>query len=116
MKARDRIACPLGHYLFSVESLQQHLQLLESQFEFLGHLQPRGLRDVGKVELYVFVFEVCEGPLEGRKHPPRISLFERQVSYDLECSFESRSVIAVRLNQTIEVGSGAFRTCKFVRQ
>jgi hypothetical protein len=33
--------------LFGVESLQQPPQLLETQFEFLGHLQPRGLRDVG---------------------------------------------------------------------
>jgi hypothetical protein len=43
---------PCDSFLFSVEGLQQHLQLLESQFEFLGHLRPRGFRDVGKVEPY----------------------------------------------------------------
>jgi hypothetical protein len=37
---------PCDSFLFSVESLQQHLQLLEPQFEFLSHLRPRGFRDV----------------------------------------------------------------------
>jgi hypothetical protein len=63
--------------LFSVESLQQHLQLLEAQFGFFGHLRPRGLMDMRKVECHVLVFEIRECPLEGGKHTPRISLFER---------------------------------------
>jgi hypothetical protein len=46
--------------LFGVESLQQPPQLLETQFEFLGHLRLRGLRDVGKVEPSVFVLEICK--------------------------------------------------------
>jgi hypothetical protein len=53
--------------------------VLETQLEFLGHLQPRGLRDVGKVEPYVFVPEICKCPLERGKHPPGVSLFKRQV-------------------------------------
>jgi hypothetical protein len=102
--------------LFSAESLQQHPQLLEAQFEFLGHLRPRGFRNVGKVEPYVFVLKICECPLDGGKHPPRVSLFQRQVSHDFEGSFESSSVIAIRLNQAIEVGLNVLRSCEFVRQ
>ena len=57
-----------------------------------------------KVECYLLVLEICKCPLEGGKYPPRISLFQRQVSYDLERVFESNGVITVRLNQAIEVG------------
>jgi hypothetical protein len=87
-----------------MESLQQHTQLLETQFEFFGHLRPRLFGNVGKVERYVLVIKVCECPFEGGKHPPRISLLQWQVSDDLECGFKSRTVIAVRPNQAIEIG------------
>jgi hypothetical protein len=92
---------PRSASLFGVESLQQYPQLLKAQFEFLGHLRPCRLRDVGKVERYVLVLEICECPLEGGKHLPRVALFQRQVSYDLERGFESNSVVAVRLDQAI---------------
>jgi hypothetical protein len=48
----ERVIPGPASFLFRAESLQQHLQLLEPQFEFLGHLQPRGFRDVRKVECY----------------------------------------------------------------
>ena len=38
----------------------QNLQLLEAQFEFLGHLRPHGFRNVRKIECYVLVLEICE--------------------------------------------------------
>jgi len=101
---------------YSVWKVCNNIRNCWAQFEFLGHLRPRGFRDVGKVECHVFILEVCEGPFESGEHSPRVSLFERQVSHDLERGFEPHSVITVRFNQAIEVGSVPFRGCEFVRQ
>jgi hypothetical protein len=69
---------PRDSFLFGVESLQQHPQLLEAQFEFLGHLRPRGFRDVRKVECYVLVLEICECLLKGGSFtsPPLAKSFQ----------------------------------------
>jgi hypothetical protein len=69
---------------------------------------------VRKVECCVFVLEIRKCPLEGGKHPPRVSLSQWQVSDDLECSIESNSVIAVRLNYAVEIRVGSFRSREFM--
>lgn len=82
----------------------------------VAHLGPHRLLDLGKVRALSIRLRNLRIPIVRGKQRPRISLFERQVSHDLERDFESGCVVAVRFNQVIEVGPHPFRSCEFMRQ